>query len=113
MIDPDDLGPADEKMLNLLRKGRVTAPFTAEETGYSLQYTRVLGRLVDHSHAEKVHTGLYELVDDPRHDETIDVSDATLRSLRAALRALENNGAPDVETARAELETALEELDHD
>jgi len=63
----DELAPADEAMLNLLQKGRVTAPYAADETGYSLQYSRdVLGRLVDHGHAQKVYQGLYELVDDPR-----------------------------------------------
>lgn len=67
MLDADDLGPADDAMLTLLQEGRVTAPYAAEETGYSLQYTRdILNRLVDHGHVRKVHKGLYELVDDPR-----------------------------------------------
>ncbi|WP_254535256.1 ArsR family transcriptional regulator [Halomarina litorea] len=67
MIDADDLGPADRAMLDLLHEGRVTAPYAADETDYSLQYTRdVLGRLVEHGHARKVYEGLYELVSDPR-----------------------------------------------
>jgi len=67
MLDEDDLGPADEKLLDMLNEGRVTAPFVAEETGYSLQYVRDrLGRLVEHGNARKVYEGLYELVDDPR-----------------------------------------------
>lgn len=70
MLDADDLGPADEKLLDLLQDGRVTAPFAADETGYSLQYVRDrLGRLVEHGNASKVYEGLYELVDDPRTDE--------------------------------------------
>lgn len=70
MLDADDLGPADEKLLDLLREGRVTAPYAADETGYSLQYVRdVLGRLVEHGHARKVYQGLYEFVDDPREEE--------------------------------------------
>jgi hypothetical protein len=70
MLDEDDLGPADKAMLELLREGRVTAPFAAEETGYSLQYTRdTLGRLVDHNHVEKVYEGLYELQDDPSENQ--------------------------------------------
>ena len=70
MLDADDLGPADEKLLDLLQDGRVTAPFAADETGYSLQYVRDrLGRLVEHGNASKVYEGLYELVDDPRADE--------------------------------------------
>lgn len=71
MLDADDLGPADESMLDLLHEGRVTAPYAAEETGYSLQYVRdVLSRLVEHSHVRKVHKGLYELVDDPREADS-------------------------------------------
>jgi hypothetical protein len=67
MLEENDLGPADEALLNMLREGRVTAPFAAEETGYSLQYVRDrLGRLVEHGNAQKVYEGLYELVDDPR-----------------------------------------------
>ncbi|QLG49643.1 MarR family transcriptional regulator [Natrinema halophilum] len=70
MLDEDDLGPADEKLLDMLNEGRVTAPFVAEETGYSLQYVRDrLGRLVEHGNARKVYEGLYEIVDDPRKDE--------------------------------------------
>lgn len=69
MLDEDDLGPADEALLDLLREGRVTAPFVADETGYSLQYVRDrLGRLVEHGNAVKIYEGLYELVDDPRRD---------------------------------------------
>jgi len=67
MLDADDLGPADEALLDMLRDGRVTAPFVAEETGYSLQYVRDrLGRLVEHGNVTKVYEGLYELIEDPR-----------------------------------------------
>jgi len=69
-LDDDDLGPADEALLDMLGDGRVTAPYAADETGYSLQYVRDrLGRLVDHDTATKVYEGLYELVDDPRTEE--------------------------------------------
>jgi len=69
MLDEEDLGPADEKVLDMLNEGRVTAPFVAEKTGYSLQYVRDrLGRLVEHGNARKVYEGLYELVDDPRKE---------------------------------------------
>nr|WP_323190442.1 hypothetical protein [Halostella sp. PRR32] len=67
MLDEDDVGPADEALLDMLQEGRVTAPFAADETGYSLQYVRDrLGRLVEHGNARKVYEGLYELVEDPR-----------------------------------------------
>ncbi len=70
MLDEDDIGPADEALLDMLRDGRVTAPYAADETGYSLQYVRDrLGRLVEHGNATKVYEGLYELVSDPRDDE--------------------------------------------
>ncbi|WP_245852943.1 winged helix-turn-helix domain-containing protein [Natrinema ejinorense] len=69
MLEKEDLGPADEKLLDMLNEGRVTAPYVAEETGYSLQYVRDrLGRLVEHGNARKVYEGLYELIDDPRKD---------------------------------------------
>lgn len=67
MLDEEDLSPADEQLVALLREGRVTAPFAADETGYSLQYVRDrLGRLVEHGNARKVYEGLYELQHDPR-----------------------------------------------
>lgn len=67
MLDEDDLAPSDEEILDMLREGRVTAPFVADETGYSLQYVRDrLARLVEHGNAIKVYQGLYELVEDPR-----------------------------------------------
>jgi len=75
MLDPDDLSPAHEALLNLLHEGRVTAPYAEDETGYSLQYVRdVLGDLTKHNHVKKVYTGLYELSDDPREDDGRDVS---------------------------------------
>jgi hypothetical protein len=69
MLEPDDLSPTDEKILDMLRQGRVTAPFVADEKDVSLQYARDrLGRMVEHGNARKVYEGLYELVDDPRDD---------------------------------------------
>jgi len=71
MLNEDDLGPADEAILEMLQDGRVTAPYVAEETGYSLQYVRDrLSRLVEHGNARKVYEGLYELVEDPRTKST-------------------------------------------
>jgi len=69
VLDDENLRPADRQILALLQEGRVTAPYVAEETGYSLQYVRDrLGRLVEHEHVDKIHEGLYELVDDPREN---------------------------------------------
>jgi len=73
MLDAAELSPAQEQVLDLLHRGRLTAPYAAEETGYSLQYAReALNDLVKHDHVEKVHTGLYELVSDPREDTSDD-----------------------------------------
>nr|WP_081461385.1 hypothetical protein [Halalkalicoccus jeotgali] len=67
MLSDDDLGPADEALLDMLSEGRVTAPYAADETGYSLQYVRDrLGRLVEHGNVRKLYEGLYELAEDPR-----------------------------------------------
>ncbi|WP_434531056.1 hypothetical protein ACODNH_05435 [Haloarcula sp. NS06] len=66
-LTEDDLSPAQEQSLELLREGRVTAPFVAEQADYSLQYIREeLTDLVKHGHVSKIHDGLYELVNDPR-----------------------------------------------
>ncbi len=69
MLDVDDLAPADKELLDLLQEGRITAPYAAKETGYSKQYVRErLTRLVEHKNVEKIHEGLYELVEDPRNE---------------------------------------------
>jgi len=68
-LTEDDLSPAQTEALHMLRQGRVTAPYVVEETGYSLQYVREqLTDLTKHGHVEKVHNGLYELVNDPREE---------------------------------------------
>lgn len=70
MLDTDDLAPSDVAILDLLQEGRVTAPYAADETGYSLQYVRDrLARFVEHGNAQKIYEGLYELVEDPRDGE--------------------------------------------
>lgn len=67
MLDEEQLNPADEALLDLLRDGRITAPYAVDEVGYNLQYVRDrLNRMVEHGNVRKVHRGLYELVTDPR-----------------------------------------------
>lgn len=71
MLRDDDLSPADRAILDMLEDGRVTAPYAADATEYSLQYVRDrLGRMVEHGNARKVYEGLYELADDPRQGDT-------------------------------------------
>lgn len=73
MLGEDDLNPADEELLDLLQSGRITAPYAAHETEYNTQYIRDrITRLVEHGHVQKVYTGLYEIVDDPRIDDSGD-----------------------------------------
>lgn len=61
-----DMNPTDEKILEMLREGRCTPAYIADKTGYTRQnVTNRLNRLVEHDFAEKVHRGLYELVEDP------------------------------------------------
>lgn len=69
MLEPSDLAPADEAILDLLHDGRITAPYASEETEYSIQYVRErLRRLVEHDVVQKIHKGLYELNTDPREE---------------------------------------------
>lgn len=67
MLDEDDLTDADEELLDMLGSGRITAPYTADKSGYTIQYLRDrLRRLVEHGYVVKVYDGLYELDTDPR-----------------------------------------------
>jgi hypothetical protein len=73
MLNENDLAPVDRDLLELLRDGRITAPFGAKETGYSLQYVRDrLGRLVEHGNVKKVYDGLYELEIDPAFTDIVE-----------------------------------------
>lgn len=65
VLTPDNLTKTDEEILEMLREGRVTAPFVADELDASQEYVRSrLKRFVEHGHAQKVYTGLYELTED-------------------------------------------------
>jgi len=61
-----DLNPTDRAILEMLREGRCTPAYIAEAQDYSRQnVTNRLGRLEEHGYVEKLHPGLYELVEDP------------------------------------------------
>ena len=66
-MEADDLDELHDAILDQLREGRVTPTYLAERTGESRQLmSSRLRDLVMGGHVEKVSTGLYELVDDPR-----------------------------------------------
>lgn len=68
--DEFPLNATDNAILDLLATGRCTPAYIAEETGYSRgNIVNRLTRLREHGHVQKIHKGLYELVDDPRNHE--------------------------------------------
>jgi DNA-binding IclR family transcriptional regulator len=69
-VDPEELLPSDQQILDALADGRCSPAFLVEITGLSKPtiHSR-LNVLVAAGHVEKIHTsGLYELVDDPRKE---------------------------------------------
>ena len=65
-----DMNPTDNAILDMLRTGRCTPRYIAEEHDYSRQnVSNRLSRLVEHGYVRKVTRGLYELIEDPREDE--------------------------------------------
>ncbi|WP_435065906.1 hypothetical protein [Halobaculum sp. EA56] len=84
VLDADDLNDVDRQLLDELAEGRGTPKFLSERISTDRSYvSQRLKRLSEHDHIEKLETGLYELVDDPRHDAAED--DVDLEALRAAL----------------------------
>ncbi|TYL37296.1 hypothetical protein CV102_18190 [Natronococcus pandeyae] len=71
-MDPEDLRPADEKILDELQEGRATKGALVDWTGFSRNtiYNR-LEVLEAAGHVTCIHDGtrLFELVSDPRADE--------------------------------------------
>lgn len=66
MLTADDINETDERVLEVLREGRVTPQYVADEIDISRTYaSERLTRLKEHRHVEKIAPGLYELVDDP------------------------------------------------
>lgn len=69
VLAPDDLNDTDTAVLDVLREGRVTPQYAADQMDVSRTYaSERLKRLVEHKHVEKIAPGLYELVDDPCDD---------------------------------------------
>jgi DeoR/GlpR family transcriptional regulator of sugar metabolism len=62
-----DLSPTDRAILEMLREGRCTPAYIAEEHEYSRAHVRNrLQRLTEHGHISRLHKGLYELDSDPK-----------------------------------------------
>lgn len=69
LMDESELDELHEAVLDELHDGRVTPSYLADQTDQSRQLmSSRLRDLVMGGHVEKIHTGLYELVDDPRTD---------------------------------------------
>jgi Mn-dependent DtxR family transcriptional regulator len=67
VLDNEDLNDTDREIIQLLSQGRVTPTYVADELNISREYASGrLTRLKEHGHVDKIATGLYELVDDPR-----------------------------------------------
>ena len=65
MENDDDLDELHQEIIAHLRKGRCTPSYLSELTGESRQLvSQKLRDLVMAGYVEKVHKGLYELVDD-------------------------------------------------
>jgi uncharacterized membrane protein len=62
-----NLNPTDRAVLDMLREGRCSPAYIAEETGYSSgNISNRLSRLAEHGYTNMVHPGLWELIEDPR-----------------------------------------------
>lgn len=61
------LNPTDHAVLDMLSEGRCTPAYIAKQKGYSRSNVRNrLDRLHEHGFVNRLHKGLYELVEDPR-----------------------------------------------
>jgi len=70
VLRADDLNDADEEILDALWEGRGTPSYLAERLDRNRSYvSQRLKRLAEHDVLDKLGTGLYELVDDPRAEE--------------------------------------------
>ena len=63
------INPTDRVILDSLSEGRCTPSYIADNHDYSRQnVTNRLNRLVELGYVNRLHTGLYELSDDPREN---------------------------------------------
>ena len=70
MVEPDELDDLHWEIIDELREGRCTPSYLSEKTGESRQLiSQRLRDLVMAGFVEKIHTGLYQLVEDPRQTD--------------------------------------------
>lgn len=63
------INPTDHVILDALSEGRCTPSYIADAHDYSRQnVTNRLNRFVELGYVTRLHTGLYELSDDPREE---------------------------------------------
>ncbi|WP_218927237.1 helix-turn-helix transcriptional regulator [Halosimplex rubrum] len=89
VLTPDELNDTDGRVLDVLHDGRVTPQYVAGELDVSRTYaSERLKRLVEHNHVRKLASGLYELADDPREEDSAAADESDLRArLQDALEA--------------------------
>lgn len=103
VLTPADLNDTDDAVLDVLRGGRVTPQYAADQMDVSRTYaSERLKRLVEHKHVAKVAPGLYELVDDPRDD--VDSGGEDTAALEERVAELERER----DELEAQIESALE-----
>lgn len=69
MTEDIEMNPTDQTAIELLSEGRITPSYLAEQHGCTRQNASSrLNRLVEHDYVQRVHRGLYELVEDPREN---------------------------------------------
>lgn len=105
MIDESDLNNTDRRLIEILTDGRVTPQYVAGMLDISRTYaSERLKRLVEHGHVEKLASGLYELVDDPRDGAAGTTDSSSQTRLQEAKKA-----RTEAEARADRLETELEE----
>jgi len=80
-MQEDDLDNLHHAILDELHEGRITPSYVAKKTGESRQLiSSRLRDLVMADYVQKIHKGLYELVDDPREESDKRTRDSSTQS---------------------------------
>ena len=108
-LSPDQLNDTDRALLDLLREGRITPRYAADELGMSRPYaSERLKRLLEHEHVSRLASGLYQVENDPRGVGTDDVdAEAAREAFRELLDARDRVDQEAIDEALDELAEAL------